>query len=158
MARHARVAGGLVAEIIEVDPGGAPFAERFHPDVVAACVEVPSGLAVAPGWRWTSGGGFAPPATPPAPSRIRVIRSLAFRDRLAAARQAELTAAAAAAAMPPASNGALLNFLLSQAASVTTDLDDPRTVGGVDALRAAGLITAAERAALLADGTAAEVA
>jgi hypothetical protein len=104
------------------------------------------------GQRW-DGAGLAPFELPPAPPPppIRVVRSLAFRLRLPEARRAAITTAALGAV--PTDGGAALTFLLDQASSVTTDLDDPRVAGGVAALRAAGVITAAEAAALLADGT-----
>jgi hypothetical protein len=107
------------------------------------------------GQRW-DGTALVPCAPPPmpAPPPIRVIRSLAFRMRLPDARRVAITGAALAAAA--SDGGAAMTFLLDQASSVTTDLDDARVVAGVAALRAANLITAAEASALLADGTAAE--
>lgn len=90
--------------------------------------------------------GWGGPAAP-----VRVIRSLAFRERL----PAEKRNAVNVAAMQAAANGdgALMTFLLDQASSTETDLDDPRTQAGVAALLAARLITQAEADAMLADGT-----
>jgi len=85
---------------------------------------------------------------------VRVIRSLAFRQRLSDAKRAALSVAAMQAAAQ--GDGTLLTFLLDQASSTETDLDDPKVKAGVQALRAADLITAAEATALLADGTEAE--
>jgi hypothetical protein len=101
-------------------------------------------------WDGTALVPCEPPAAPPAPP-VRIVRSLAFRLRLPEARRQAVTAAAFAAAASGAP--AALTFLLDQASSVTTDLDDPRVEAGVEALRLAGVITAAEAAALLADGT-----
>lgn len=62
-----RIDGGLVAELIEIPQDGPPIEERLHPDIVAACVEVPDGVAVSEGWTW-DGETFAPPPPPePAP-------------------------------------------------------------------------------------------
>jgi hypothetical protein len=98
---------------------------------------------------------IAPPVPePPPPGPIRRIRAAAFQDRLSEPRQQELVVAAVQAAF--AGNGLPLAALFNQAASAMTDLDAPRTVDGVAALRTAGLVTEAEAEALLADGTSAE--
>ena len=62
----ARIVGGVVAELIEIEAEGPPLAERFHPDIVAACVVVPDPGEVAPGWGW-DGLAFTPPPPPPPP-------------------------------------------------------------------------------------------
>lgn len=90
-----------------------------------------------------------PPAPPPPP--IRTIRALAFRERLPEARRRDIAVAAVQAAA--AGEGHLHTWLLDQAAASVTDLDDPRVQAGVAELLGAGLITTAERDALLADGT-----
>lgn len=93
---------------------------------------------------------------PPPPPRIRVIRALAFRERLPEPRRRALTAAAVALA--PQDGGQLLTFLLDQAAAQVTDLDHPQVQAGAAMLLGAGLITQEEHDALLADGTPEEAA
>lgn len=91
------------------------------------------------------------PGAPDAPSApIRVIRALAFRDRFSQEQQDAISVAAMQAAA--AGNGRLLSFTFNQAAASETNLDDPRVQEGVAALAQAELITAAQAAALLADG------
>ena len=148
---YARIAAGVVAELIaETD---TPIADRFHPDLLAAMVPVPQGVAVQPGWT-VAGGVFAPPAAPAPAAPIRAIRALAFRERLAEARRVAITLASHQAAA--AGNAQLLAWLMDQAASTSTDLDDPRTQAGNAGLLAAGAISQAERDALLANGNPSE--
>lgn len=66
MTFFARIVGGVVAELIEVEADGPTIMERFHPDLVAAMVLVPEGAEVAEGWTW-SGEACAPPAPVEAP-------------------------------------------------------------------------------------------
>jgi hypothetical protein len=78
MQRFALMRGDAVHEIIEMEEGGPPLAERFHPDLVAQMRPAPAG--VQPGWVRV-GQGFAPP---PPPSRTAA-EARAERDaRLAA--------------------------------------------------------------------------
>ena len=151
---YARIDGGLVAEIVEVDPESAPIEARFHPAIVAVCVAVPD-PAIGVGWRWTREGGFAPPAAAPTPAPRRHLAPLSFRRRLSPARRAAVTLAASAAL--EAGDAAPQTWLDDLAASRVVDLDDPDLRAGVAALVKAGLITAAVRDALLADATADEV-
>lgn len=65
MTVYARIAGGVVAELIEIASDGGPLAERYHPAIVATMVSVPSGAPVAEGWTW-DGAAFAEPVVPPA--------------------------------------------------------------------------------------------
>ncbi|TPG53280.1 hypothetical protein EAH89_17330 [Roseomonas nepalensis] len=113
---------------------------------------------IKPGWTVIDGKLAELPPAPPAGTAapIRVIRSLAFRDRLAQAKQEAISVAAMQAAT--AGDGALLTFMLNQAAAAETNLDDPRVQLGINALRGAGLITQAEATALRADGTPDEAA
>jgi hypothetical protein len=91
-----------------------------------------------------------PPAPLPARQPLRVIRTLAFRRRLPAAVRQAVTLAASAGL--DAGDATLQTWLDDLAASRQVDLDDPEIVGGADALLAAGLVTEAQRDALLADG------
>lgn len=153
MQVFARIQHGLVAELIEADDA-ASLAERFHPELVATMV--PAGAEVRVGQRWTGSSFAAPlPATPVTPPAIRHVATLAFRRRLPAARRAAVTLAASAAM--EAGDATLQTWLDDLAASGRVDLDDPEILAGVAALLAAGVITAAERAALLADGTPGEI-
>lgn len=64
MQVFARIAGGTVAELIEI-PAEADIAELFHPDLVATMVAVPDPGAVAVGHGW-DGERFTPPSPRPA--------------------------------------------------------------------------------------------
>jgi len=96
-----------------------------------------------------------PAASPPAP--IRAIRTFAFRRRLPVATRQTITLAAAAAMRATPPDATLQTWLDDLSSTNTALLDDAELQAGVAALLGAGLITAAERDALLADGTAEEV-
>jgi hypothetical protein len=66
MHTYARMAGDVVAELIQVPQDGAPLTERFHPDIVAACRVLPMDHQVEVGWRLV-GEELVPPALPVAP-------------------------------------------------------------------------------------------
>lgn len=66
MSKFARIADGVVFEIIEVPPDGPSFEERYSAEIVAACVPVADGAEVDQGWAW-DGEGFAAPTPPAAP-------------------------------------------------------------------------------------------
>ncbi|MGG5811484.1 hypothetical protein [Falsiroseomonas sp. CW058] len=114
-------------------------------------------IADTAGQRWdgTALVPCDPPPSPPAPP-IRRIRTLAFRRRLSPASRAAITLAASQAM--EGGSAELQMFLDDLAASREVDLDDPEIAAGVATLRGAGLVTPAEAAALLADGTPAETA
>jgi hypothetical protein len=97
----------------------------------------------------------APPAPPPAP--IRAIRTYAFRQRLPVQTRQTITLAAAAAMRATPGDATLQTWLDDLSSTGTVLLDAPELQAGVAALLGAGLITAAERDALLADGSAEEV-
>ena len=63
---YARIYEGAVAELF-APPAGVPIGECFTPALAASFVEVPTGVAPAQGWTYT-GGTFAAPAPPPAPT------------------------------------------------------------------------------------------
>lgn len=79
----------------------------------------------------------ADPGPPPPPAR-RVLLPLGFRNLFLPAEEVAITAAAQAAPQ-------LRVWLDRLNAASEVDLDDPRTVAGLDALVAAGLITEARR-------------
>lgn len=143
----ARIEAGLVAELIQAEDE-ADLQARFHPDLVGACTPAEPGVAV--GWAWT-GSAFAAPVQPAPAALPRRLSSLAFRRRLSPARRAAVTLAASAAMEQ--GDATLQVWLDDLNAAGVVELDDPETVAGVAAALAAGVITEAERDALLADPT-----
>lgn len=139
--------GGFYDDAVAPPPGGAvPIGEEAHAELLAGQAE---------GREIVAGDDGLPvlrdPPPPPAPPPIRIIRSLAFRQRVPDAKRVAISVAAMQAAA--AGDGQLLTFMLDQAASVTTDLDLPAVQAGVAALLAAKLVTQAEADAMLANGT-----
>lgn len=65
MQRFARIAGGVVAEIITL-PDGIDIAAAFHPSIAGACR--PAGAEVEAGWVLDGDDLVAPPP-PPAPTK-----------------------------------------------------------------------------------------
>jgi len=63
--------------MIAVEDGGPPLAERFHPNIVAACVPVPLGVGIDVGWRLV-GDEFVPPAPPGAPLQVTDVSFWSF--------------------------------------------------------------------------------
>lgn len=69
--RWARIADGIVAEIVEIPEGSPPLSARYHPSVVADMVPVPAGAVVADGWRYQAPTGlFTAPAPVPAAAPV----------------------------------------------------------------------------------------
>lgn len=100
--------------------------------------EMPVGQG-APGEFANMIAATSPPAPPIAPS------PRAWLERLDPATQAAISAAAARD-----ETGALLLWLLKAAGNPTIDITAPETIAGVQALAAAGMLTAAQQAVLLA--------
>lgn len=98
---------------------------------------------------------LAAPPPPPPPAPIRAIAPYAFRLRLPAATRRAITLAASHAL--EGGDPTLQTWLDDLHSTRAVLLDHPDIASGVAMLRAAGLITEAEAAALLADGTAEEV-
>lgn len=92
------------------------------------------------------------PPDPPAP--IRRITPLAFRRRFPPGARGAITLAAAQALA--AGDPTLQVWLDDLAACRVVDLDDPETRAGLDAVVGAGLLTAEQAEAAVADGTPAE--
>jgi hypothetical protein len=92
---------------------------------------------------------------PPPPPPIRAIAPYAFRLRLPAATRRAVTLAASHAM--EAGDATLQTWLDDLHSTRVVLLDHPDIAAGVAMLQAAGLVTQAEAAALLADGTAEEV-
>jgi hypothetical protein len=159
MKKYARIAGDMVAEIIEIPAGAAPIEKRFHPAFVAAMVEVPAASAVAPGWLW-DGDGFAPPP-PPAPTVPSLITRRQLLLALAAAgliTGPQALAAATIGAVPAPIDGIFAQLPAAEAlaaritwASMTVvERQDPL----LGALIAANLATPAQVDALFIAGAA----
>lgn len=102
MSTYARIAGGVVAELIETPPG-TDIADLFHPDLVAMMVPVPDGAAVAVGHGW-DGTDFTPPAAPAplVPGSITRRQLLLGLVGAGLITEAEALAAATAGAVPAA--------------------------------------------------------
>lgn len=86
MQTFAMIHDGLVAEIIEIPAGEPPLEERFHPDIVAACV--PATAKVQEGWLY-DGSTFKAPSPP---SQPEVPRRTLKSDVWRRANEAEATA------------------------------------------------------------------
>lgn len=128
----ALVTRNVVRETTDTDPTG-----RYHPSVPWH----PAPADVAVGWTFTGDTFAPPPASTPAP-RPSVISSLAFLHRLTPAEDTAVHEAALKSAQ-------VLRYLTRLGAATVVDLADPETIGGVDALIAAGLVSAGRRDALL---------
>lgn len=158
----ARIVGGVVAELIEIEAEGPPLAERFHPDIVAACVAVPDGAAVSEGWTW-DGAIFAPPSPPPPPAAV-VPGSITRRQLLLALvgagliTEAEALAAATTGAVPAAIDAVFaqlppadaLAARITWATMGVAEREHPL----IEALIAAGMATSTEVDALFVTGAA----
>lgn len=83
--RYARIAEGIVAEIIEL-PADVELKDAFHESIVTMCVEASDD--VEPGWIY-DGEVFAPPLAPPAPDldgvKAEAVRTMiAYADSITA--------------------------------------------------------------------------
>ena len=87
---------------------------------------------------------FEAPPTPP----IRIVTARSFMRRLPATTQLAITEAARTSAE--------VDLWLRRALAGPIELDDPETAAGIEDLIAVGLLTEADKVALLADGTPAE--
>lgn len=95
--------------------------------------------------------GYPRAAPPPPPKPIRTISPYAFRLRLPPATRRAVTLAASRAL--EGADATLQTWLDDLSSTRRVDLDHPEIAAGVATLRGGGLITDAEAAALLADGT-----
>lgn len=84
---------------------------------------------------WLAAGGVPDPAEVPAAPPLRVLTVLQFRDRLTAEEELAITAAGM-------SSPAVRVWLDRLAAAQEIDLDDPRTVAGLQQMETAGLLAA----------------
>jgi hypothetical protein len=98
MQIFARIAGGTVAELVEI-PQDVALGDAFHPDLAAQMVPVPDPAAVAVGHGW-DGQAFTPP-DPPTPA-VPVVQAVTMRQaRLALLDAGLLDAVEAAVAAAP---------------------------------------------------------
>ena len=104
--------------------------------------EIPDGLVC--GMVRQPGGTWEAPAPPP-PSPIREVTARSFMRRISGEKQLAITEAAR--------TSAAVDLWLRKALAGPVDLDHPETAEGIDDLVSAGLLTAADKAILLADGT-----
>lgn len=146
MIHYDPATGGFLAAGLHAIPEGAvPVSPEQHAALLAGQAAGQIIVADQDGAPMLS----APPA--PTPITIRRIAPLAFRRRLSGATRQAITLAASAAMGQ--GDATLQTFLDDLASARFVDLDDPEVVAGVAALQTAGLVTAQEAAALLADGT-----
>ena len=134
---YAQVIGGKVVETLTTS---ADIAQLFPASLTWYDVTALSPQPTA-GWGF-SGTTFAAPA-PKAPAAPK-LTSLQFLALLEPSEQAAITTAALA-------NATVMLWLLKVTGATYVDLGDPATVGGVNAMVAAGLLTAARAAAILAN-------
>ena len=127
----ARIQNGVVAELTDTDPAG-----RF----VAELTWVTAPAEVAAGWTY-DGATFHPPAAPAPPAQTQ-LTPLEFMARFTQAESAAIAGAALG-------NAALFLWFLQAMGASYVDLTDARTKTGLDALVAAGLLTADREAAIL---------
>lgn len=140
MARYALIdSRGNVQNVVEWDGQSAWSA----PSDLTAIVD--DNNLVGPGWSYASGRFSPPPSTAPPPMVADPeLTYLQFRALFTAAEnQAIMTAAQ--------SNHAVLDWLLQAAGAGAINLADPQVKAGLDALVAAGLITAARESAIVAN-------
>ena len=134
----------------QMPPDAAPVSDETH---AALMLGQQSGRPIVPDDAGQPVLGDLPP-----PRRIRRILPLAFRRRMTQEQRGALTLAAAAAMAASPPDATLQVFIDDLSAARFVDLDDAETIGGVAAMQAAGLITAEQAAALLADGAPDEAA
>jgi hypothetical protein len=161
MKSFARVADGLVAEIIDIPADGPPVEDRFHPDLLASLVEV-KGAAPAVGDGWDGKRFRAAP--PPPPAAPVVPASISRRQLLLAMAGAglitgpEALAAATTGAVPAAIDAVFARLPAAEAlaARITwaTMSVAEREHPLIGALVAANLATVAQVDALFIAGAA----
>lgn len=133
-ARTARIAAGVVVEIVQAVEGFA-LAECYPAAFLADCGEVPGDAE--PGWTATRGAdgawACAAPALPTPPVLVPTVTALGFLGLFTAEEQAGVFAAALR-------KPDLLGLLFQVACAGTVQLTDPRVIAGVGLLQGAGLV------------------
>ena len=133
MTTYARIIDNTVIEVIDFDPAG-----RFTGEIVALFTEVPDGTGqqdtLNQDGTWTK--YIAPPEPEPLqPPAVRTLTKLEYMDRFT---DTELAGIYTAAKSVVQVEIWLEKFKLA----TEVNLDDPRTLSGLQAMEAAGLLAA----------------
>jgi hypothetical protein len=153
MKTYALIADGrvtaLLPETVEVDGIRYGLADRFPPDMLAACVALTAAQAeqVQPGWLY-DGAAFTPLDAPTQPAAPRTCAPQEFRLRFTAEERGALTLAAWKGL--EAGDPLLRVFLDDISARPEVDLDHPDTLAGMQLIVSAGVIRAERAAEILA--------
>lgn len=134
---YAHVINGIVVETLSTD---LDITHLFPASLTWFDVTSLSPQPVA-GWLFSGTVFSEPPVKAAAAPKLT---SLEFMGLLTTAEQTAIATAAQ-------SNAAVLVWLLKISGATYVDLGDPATIGGVDAMSAAGLLTAARATAILAN-------
>lgn len=137
---YALIRAGKVENVIVAD---AEFATQLASEWDRVEVINPPGVGVGVGWGW-DGTQFVAPIQPepePAPA-VRVLSKLDYMNRFA---DAELAGIYTAAKTVISVEVWLEKFKLAS----DINLDDPRTIGGLQAMEAAGLLAVGRAAEIL---------
>jgi len=132
MTTYARIIDNVAAEVIDFDPAG-----RFTGEIAAMFTKVPDGTGqndtLNQDGTWTK--WIAPPEPEPTPVSIRTLTKLEYMDRFT---DAELAGIYTAAKSVVHVEIWLEKFKLA----TEVNLDDPRTLFGLQAMESAGLLAA----------------
>lgn len=134
---YAHVVAGKVVEILST----AADITQLYPATLTWFDVTALNPQPAAGWSFSGTAFTAPPAVAPLAPRLT---SLQFMNLLTAAEQTAIATAAQ-------SNASVLVWLLKISGALYVDLGDPATIGGVQAMVGAGLLTSARAAAILAN-------
>jgi len=136
MTRYAQLSGGVVHLVID---------SPFDPDGING-QWIDCGNA-GPGWTY-DGSTFAAPV-PPAPAPVRRLTKLAYMNRFTDLELADIYSAAKTVIAVEVWL-AKFNATTPDADGTAIDLDDPRTVAGLQGMEAAGLLAVGRAAEILA--------
>lgn len=141
MTTYARIIDNVAAEVIDFDPAG-----RFTGEIAALFTEVPDGTGandtINQDGTWTK--WVAPPEPEPLPPpAVRILTKLEYMDRFT---DTELAGIYTAAKSVVQVEIWLEKFKLA----AEVNLDDPRTLLGLQAMEAAGLLAAGRAAEIAA--------
>lgn len=140
MTTYARIDNNAVIEVIDFDPAG-----RFTGEIVALFTEVPDGTGqqdtLNQDGTWTK--YIVPPAPEPVPVSIRTLTKLEYMDRFTDTELAGIYTAAKAVVQVEI-------WLEKFKLAAEVNLDDPRTLSGLQAMESAGLLAAGRAAEIAA--------
>lgn len=130
MTTYARIIDNVAAEVIDFNPAG-----RFTGEIAALFSEVPDGTGINDtlnqNGTWTK--WIAPPVPEPTPVSVRTLTKLEYMDRFT---DLELAGIYTAAKTVVQVEIWLEKFKLA----TEVNLDDPRTLAGLQAMESAGLL------------------